>query len=173
MSNPRPATMPAGGNQPNQGAQSGALGIREDEMVELKNAFDLFDDTGKGLVLASDLKDAFMEVGFEAKNQSKYEIVTLLNRCGQEYINFKQFVDIMKAPSGDINSREEINRVFRLFDDDHTGTITFSNLQRITSELGERYTTKELKEMITRASGDHGGEVTMEDFHRIMSKRIT
>eukprot|EP00923_Selenidium_pygospionis_P049176 GHVN01084672.1.p1 GENE.GHVN01084672.1~~GHVN01084672.1.p1 ORF type:complete len:120 (+),score=17.44 GHVN01084672.1:203-562(+) len=43
----------------------------------------------------------------------------------------------MKAPSGDINSREEINRVFRLFDDDHTGTITFSNLQRITSELGQ------------------------------------
>lgn len=159
------------GNARNR-SKSGPLGLRDDEMKELKATFDLFDEDQRGLVKAEDLKKAFMDVDMEAKNQSKYEIVSMLNRCGSEYINFRQFVDIVKSPSGDVNSKEEISRVFRLFDDDHTGTITFQNLERITQELGERYTKEELKEMISRASSDRSGEVTLEDFYKIMSKRI-
>jgi len=41
-----------------------------------------------------------------------------------------------------------IPQVFALFDDDNTGTISFRNLKRVATELGENLTDEELQEMI-------------------------
>ena len=43
------------------------------------------------------------------------------------------------------DSREEILKAFRLFDDDETGKITFRNLKRVAKELGENMTDEELQ----------------------------
>ena len=46
----------------------------------------------------------------------------------------------MTTPPGDRDSPEEIRRVFKLFDDDETGKISFRNLKRVARELGENMT---------------------------------
>jgi centrin-1 len=38
---------------------------------------------------------------------------------------------------GDRDSQEEINKVFKLFDEDNSGFITFRALKRVCQELGE------------------------------------
>lgn len=45
----------------------------------------------------------------------------------------------------DKDSREEIMKAFKLFDDNCTGKITFSNLKRISQELGENIADEELQ----------------------------
>ena len=37
------------------------------------------------------------------------------------------------------------NQAFKLFDDDETGQITFTNLRRVAKELGENLTDEELQ----------------------------
>lgn len=44
---------------------------------------------------------------------------------------------MMTAKMSDKDSREDINKVFNLFDDDQTGHITLRNLKRVAKELGE------------------------------------
>ena len=66
--------------------------------------------------------------------------------------------------------REEILKAFKLFDDDNTGKISLKNLKRVARELGETMSEEELQEMIDEADRDGDGEISEEEFIRIMKK---
>ena len=52
-----------------------------------------------------------------------------------------------------------ISKIFSLFDDDKSGSITLKNLKRVAKELGETMSEEELREMIERAdSMGNGGK---------------
>ncbi|KAB0376565.1 hypothetical protein FD755_011009 [Muntiacus reevesi] len=53
------------------------------------------------------------------------------------------------------DTKEEILKAFKLFDDDETGKISFKNLKRVAKELADR---------------DGDGEVNEQEFLRIMKK---
>lgn len=59
-------------------------------------------------------------------------------------IDFEEFLDMMTARMSDKDTREDINKVFWLFDDDTTGHVTLKNLRRVARELGETMTEEEL-----------------------------
>ena len=64
------------------------------------------------------------------------------NKSGS--IDFEEFLDMMTARMSDKDTREDIGKVFRLFDDDTSGSITLRNLRRVAKELGETMTDEEL-----------------------------
>ena len=77
---------------------------------------------------------------------------------------------MMAAKMSDKDLREDIQKVFSLFDDDQTGRITLRNLKRVAKELGETMSGAELMEMIERADTDQDGEIS-PDGTRIMTKK--
>ena len=84
-------------------------------------------------------------------------MISDLDKDGSGAIDFDEFLDMMTARMSDKDTREDINKVFRLFDDDKTGFITIKNLRRVARELGETMTDEELMEMIERADADGDG----------------
>lgn len=85
-------------------------------------------------------------------------------------IDFNDFLMLMTMKMTEKDSKEEILKAFRLFDDDETGKISFKNLKRVAKELGENLTDEELQEMIDEADTDGDGEINEQDFLRIMKK---
>ena len=77
----------------------------------------------------------------------------------------------MTARMSDKDTREDINKVFRLFDEDNTGFVTIKNLRRVAKELGENISEEELQEMIERADSNADQQVTADDFYNIMTKK--
>ena len=110
-------------------------------------------------------------LGFEAKTQTIYQMIGDIDKDGSGSIDFEEFLDMMTAKMSDKDSREDIMKVFNLFDDDQSGKISLRNLKRVAKELGETMTDAELLEMIERADNDQDGEINFEEFYAIMTKK--
>ena len=63
-----------------------------------------------------------MSLGFEKKSPTVYEMICDLENVGNE-IDFDEFLDAICNKLGNRETKEGINRIFDLFDDDKTGTI--------------------------------------------------
>ena len=145
-------------------------GLTEEQKQEIREAFDLFDTDGSGTIDAKELKVAMRALGFEPKKEEIKKMISDIDKDGSGTIDFEEFLQMMTAKMGERDSREEIMKAFRLFDDDETGKISFKNLKRVAKELGENMTDEELQEMIDEADRDGDGEVNEEEFFRIMKK---
>ena len=146
-------------------------GISEEEVIEIKEAFDVLDTEGKGFVRTKDLGEAIMSLGHEGKNHTVYRMISNLETDGHQRLDFEEFLGLMTAKFNEKDSKEDLKKIFRLFDDDNNGYITLENLKRICKETGEEIGETELAEMIERADSDGDGRVHFEDFYSIMTKK--
>jgi len=153
------------------GAQRAEL--TEEQKQEIKEAFDLFDTDGSEKIDAKELKVAMRALGFEPKKEEIKKMISDIDKDGSGTIDFNEFLEMMTSKMSERDSREEILKAFRLFDDDETGKITLKNLRRVAKEIGENMTDEELQEMIEEADLDGDNEIDQEEFLRIMKKNIT
>ena len=144
--------------------------LSEEQRQEIQQAFDLFDIHGHGTIDASELKVAMRALGFEPKKEELKRIISSVDKDGSGTLDFAAFLEVMTSKMSERDSREEILKAFRLFDSNGTGRITFRELKRVAIELGEQLTDEEIQEMIDEADRDGDGEVTEEDFIRIMRR---
>ncbi|KAL1489626.1 hypothetical protein ABEB36_013570 [Hypothenemus hampei] len=144
--------------------------LSEDQKNDIKEAFDLFDVQGTGQIDSKDLKVAIRALGFEPKKEEIKKMIADIDKGGTGKISYEDFLELMSIKMAEKDSKEEILKAFRLFDDDETGKISFKNLKRVAKELGENLTDEELQEMIDEADRDGDGEISQEEFLRIMKK---
>ncbi|XP_026213243.1 caltractin [Anabas testudineus] len=144
--------------------------LTEEQKQEIKEAFDLFDTDGSGTIDVKELKVAMRALGFEPKKEEIKKMIADIDKEGSGTIDFSDFLSMMTLKMSEKDSKEEIMKAFRLFDDDCTGKISFKNLKRVAKELGENLTDEELQEMIDEADRDGDGEVNEQEFLRIMKK---
>ncbi len=97
-------------------------GLTEDEIEEIKEAFDLFDTDGSGTIDPKELKAAMQSLGFEAKNQTIFQMISDLDKnssgsidfeYGQAWTIHREFLNMMTARMSDKDTREDINKVPR------------------------------------------------------------
>lgn len=146
-------------------------GLTEDEIEELRQAFDLFDTDGSGTIDPKELRAAMQSLGFEAKNQTIYQMIKDIDKDGNGDIDFDEFLDLMTSRLAGSDSKEDVQKIFELFDDDKTGYISLQNLKRVAQELGENMDDSELLEMIQRADADQDGQISSEEFLTIMTQK--
>jgi Ca2+-binding EF-hand superfamily protein len=149
-------------------------GLTEDEVLEIKEAFDLFDSDKSGTIDTEELKQALQNLGIDAKNQTLQNMMSDLDKDKSGKIDFDEFIDMMTAKMSDRDTEEDLRKVFRLFlgDDEKADKIALKHLKRVARELNENMSDEELNEMITRADLDRDGLVDFKEFYQIMTKKI-
>merc|ERR1711977_93374 len=133
-----------------RGAKKKAGQLSEEQLDEIRESFSLFDADASGMIDVRELKAAMRALGFEVKNEELKKMVSDVDNDGNGTIEFGEFLEMMTGKMGEKDTREDIEKVFELFDDDNTNKISFRNLARVAEELGE---------------------INIDEFYRIMKKK--
>jgi centrin-1 len=144
--------------------------LNDEQIKEIKEAFDLFDVDGSGKIDPQELQLALNCLGF---GNAREEIQTIIREVGSlktRALDFPTFLKLVNRTLQNRNPVDEIAKSFARFDDDATGRISFRNLKRVSLELGEQLTDAELRAMINQADLDRDGEIGQEEFTELMKK---
>merc|ERR1712048_450892 len=144
-------------------------GLSADEVQEVKDAFDLFDTDSSGAVSVQELVEAMQSLGLEQKNEAVFNMIKEIDTDGSGELEFAEFLEMMTARLTNKTPRADIERVFKLFDNDRTGEISLDNLKRVANDLGEEVSNEELQEMVQRNDVDKDGAWTLDDFYAVMT----
>mmetsp|Transcript_6795 Transcript_6795/g.12269 ORF Transcript_6795/g.12269 Transcript_6795/m.12269 type:complete len:173 (-) Transcript_6795:315-833(-) len=147
--------------------------LTEAQKSEIKEAFDLFDIDGSGVIDSKDLQVALRALGLEPSTEEIKSLMNSIDKSEKErelagMIDNREFLEIMTAKMNDNENKDEIERAFELFDEEGTETISFDNLRRVARELGETISDEELREMIYEACKSQYGEVSLAQFRNIL-----
>lgn len=124
-----------------------------------------------GTIDIRELKASMRALGFELRKDEVRNMLKDIDKETSGEITLDDFVQMMTGKMGDRDSREEILKVFQLFDEDGSGHISFRNLKHICQELGENLTDDEILEMIEEADRDGDNQINPEEFYKVMKKR--
>lgn len=147
--------------------------VDQEQLEELKEAFQLFDTNHSGSIDSREFKAAMRALGFPIKKQDVIKYFKEIPKDITDSLTFDEFIRIVAPIMPKRDSKEEIFRIFKLFDEDGTGKISFKNLRKIANEVGENLTDDEIKEMIKEAdrSTHQEGLIDFDDFYRVMKKK--
>ncbi|CAD8070022.1 unnamed protein product [Paramecium sonneborni] len=145
-------------------------GFTEDEIKEIKEAFDIFDEDGGGEIDPRELKTVMASLGFATDEQLLNNLIDIAQTNKNDgKIDFDEFLDLMTVRLSDIKSRENLKEVFDLLKPNDKGCLELESLKEICREVGEIIDENELNEMLKRADFDKDDMVNFEDFFKIIT----
>ena|SRR5438105_10741457 len=115
---------------------------------EIREAFDLFDQGCKGFINARDLGTVMRSLGKTPTQAELDDMINEFDPTGVGKISFDDFLHIMNRPMDDSDCSEELREAFKVFDLDGNGLISATELQHVMTNLGEKLTEEEAKEMV-------------------------
>lgn len=94
--------------------------LSEEQRRDIKEAFDLFDTENTGKIDTKELKVAIRALGFEPKKEEIKKMIAEIDK-GDGKVSFEDFLELMTVKMAEKDTKEEIMKAFKLFDDDETG----------------------------------------------------
>ena len=149
-------------------------GLSNEEIEEIRQAFELFDSSGEGKLDPKELISSMKALNFDKENPTMFNLISDLDTMEAKKnggITFDEYVTSINLKLRDSESKEGIRRIFDMFiDDPNSDTININSLRKVALELGENMSNDDLKDMLERTSSS-GKEITFDEFYEIMTKK--
>ena len=109
-------------------------------------------------------------MGLEVHKKDVERMFADLEKDVKQLVTFEEYVSVVKPMIPDRSEKEEIMKLFKLYDVDNTGKIALKNLKKITQDIGENITEEELETMLNEADLDGDGAISPEEFYRVIRR---
>ena len=140
----------------------------DEQVAEFKQAFALFDTDGNGFVTTDELGTVMRSLGQKPTDEEILDMIHLVDEDGDGTIDFEEFILLMEMKMNDSDEEQDIIEVFKVFDNDGNGYITAAELRHVMTNLEEKLTDEEIDEMINEADIDGDGQISYNEFKRMM-----
>ncbi|KAL4658345.1 calcium-binding protein 5-like [Arapaima gigas] len=149
--------------------------LTDDEIEELRKAFQEFDKDKDGLISCKDLGHLMRTMGFMPTEMELIELSQNINMNLGGRVDFEDFVELMApkllAETAGMIGLKELKDAFKEFDMDGDGAITTEELRLAMKKLlGEHMTRREIDDVIREVDNNKDGTVDFEEFVKMMSR---
>lgn len=165
--------------------------MSEEEIKDLRTAFDLLDRDQDGHVTPEELQFMLRNLGIHVRDELIDDLLREASRTGSGLIDETEFlqwvarIQALKEESCPSNSSsssssnsatqaadddltQDLVAAFRVFDRDGNGYITRDELKSAMDMIGENVTEYQLNEMLELADADKDGRINYEEFARLL-----
>ena len=148
--------------------------LTEQDLEDLRAAFDAFDEDRSGSIDATEVDKAMEQLGLKGRSTIVRDIVDSI-RDAKKAINFEEFITLVVNVVGDTKSPEGMTKIFGHYDLDGNGSIELEEFKAMARLLGETMNEEELIELMHNAyilnNLQSNESVNQEEFLRIVNKR--
>jgi Ca2+-binding EF-hand superfamily protein len=156
-----------------------ASGLTEEQLLEVTEAFKMFDRDGDGTLDVSELETVMKSLGQQPTKEEIMAIIKAASDNGEDSLTLAEFTILMAdriretSEGGDVE--KEFHSAFRAFDTNGDGYLSHAELKKVMVNLGKKpndFTDPSLdeivQEMIRLADIDGDGSLTYAEFIKHM-----
>ncbi|KAK2957234.1 putative Vesicle-associated membrane protein 7B [Blattamonas nauphoetae] len=150
----------------NNGEQVKMELLTERELLELKEAFSLFDSDGDGTI-SSDSMGLLLNdcLGMKTTKEELNNMIQSMNKTPLGRVAFDDFADMMGAFwGGSLDPKETIIESFRVFDTDNSGTLTVNEFRLFFSKLTWKLSNEDVDDILNDLGVVNDGVINYTDF---------
>jgi len=140
--------------------------LNEDQVEELKLAFDLFDADQTGYLDKSDIRAVVDKFGIKVTPKDVDDMFKEADVTGSGKIGFPEFMSMMARRMKQADTQEELLEAFRVFDPYNEGVISAKEFSDALLNTGDKLAKEELDEMLKVCLVD--GQVNYRNFVNTM-----
>jgi centrin-1 len=140
----------------------------DEQIEEIREAFNLFDTDGSGSIDYKELRNAMRALGFDTKKEEMQKIIDEIDADGSGEIEFPEFMQMMTGKMGAVESHAEIMKLFEKFDAHSKGYIDFGDVKTMAKQLGENMSDDDLHYMVDSFGTD--GHVSANQFFKLLTQ---
>ena len=152
--------------------------LTNEEVREIGIIFRTFDADGSGNIEVAELKNAMKALGMNKSKEELKEIMENADKDGSGDIDLQEFKVLMADMMKKRPIKDELKKVFRIYDDDDNGFIEFDNLRTVADTLAEEaedgptvpIDDDSVRNMILVADRKGKGVVDLDDFLYVMEE---
>lgn len=139
---------------------------------EIKEIFMLFDKNADGYVYTTELGTLVRAINL---NPTENELVELCKRIDPQntgQFSLQQLEEIIRQRGRDPDSLQDVIDALKVFDSDHDGKISIEEFLYAMTNMGERMSEEEVKEIVSDSDIDEGKFIKVDEFARMIMNRI-
>jgi len=141
--------------------------LSPEKLVELKEAFVIFDKDNDQKINAVELFQVMRSLGF-CPTKADEQSITHDIGGSNKLLNFDQTRDIIDRRAPPPESQQSILEAFRIFDKDGHGYVSAAELRHVLTNLGEKLHDEDVDELIREAEVSGDGNVSIDDLLDIL-----
>ncbi|KAL5217663.1 hypothetical protein ABZP36_018347 [Zizania latifolia] len=142
--------------------------LTAEQIAQLKEAFNLFDKDGDGVITSKELGTVLSSLGQNHTEAELQDMIKDVDADGNGVIDFHEFLNLMAHKMPDADSEDALREAFNLIDKDRNGYICADELRHVMGNLGEKLTDQEVADMIKEADLDGDGLISYKEFVKLM-----
>eukprot|EP00178_Gracilaria_changii_P011788 TRINITY_DN3322_c0_g1_i1.p1 TRINITY_DN3322_c0_g1~~TRINITY_DN3322_c0_g1_i1.p1 ORF type:complete len:181 (+),score=29.73 TRINITY_DN3322_c0_g1_i1:19-561(+) len=146
--------------------------IHPEDLEQLKNTFELFDEDRSGFIDPEEIGKIMEELGDSRKGSVAYNIIDGL-RYKNKPINFDEFVELVAPKIGEVKTKEGIKAIYKHLDLDDDDYINYDEIKKLAKLSGDSINDDEILELLHSAfinqKTNNNEGLYFEEFYRIVT----